>query len=117
MTDTAELRMLKDEFFREHSQSPLAPEQKPNFSGLNYFPENESLRFELPFEFYSNPERVTMHTNRGDARDYLKVGQIHFPVKGETIALQVYEDQENPGAYFVPFVDATAPAETYGAGR
>jgi uncharacterized protein (DUF1684 family) len=50
-------------------------------------------------------------------RDYVNVGQIRFRVKGEEAVLQVYESEDNPGEYFVPFVDATAPQETYGAGR
>jgi hypothetical protein len=38
-------------------------------------------------------------------------------VEGQEAALQVYESVDQPGSFFIPFVDATAPEETYGAGR
>src|SRR5690349_19712245 len=117
MSELTEYRQMKDDFFKEHFQSPLSDEQKKNFKGLNYFPENEALRFELNLERYDEPEQVTMQTSKGDVRDYLKVGKIRFPVNGQGVTLQVYEDEDNPGEYFLPFVDATAPQETYGAGR
>lgn len=117
MSELEEFRKLKDEFMRDHFQSPLTAEQRKNFQGLNYFPENDALRFDLALERYAKPEAVRMQTSKGEVQDYLKVGQIHFPVNGEQAALQVYESEDNPDSYFVPFVDATAPVETYGAGR
>jgi uncharacterized protein (DUF1684 family) len=117
MSELDEFRKMKDEFFKTHFQSPLSAEQKEQFTGLNYFPENESLRFTTELERYANPEPVQMQTSKGEQRDFLKVGQIRFPVNGVETTLQVYESEDNPGEYFVPFVDATAPHETYGAGR
>lgn len=117
MSDLSAYRKQKDAFFKHHFQSPLSAEQKKNFTGLNYFPENDALRFVLPLERYAQPEHVQMQTSKGDVRVYLKVGQIRFAVNGQAVALQVYESEDNPGEYFLPFVDATAPQETYGAGR
>ena len=45
----------------------------------------------------------------------IHVGQFRFEVDGKEAILQVYEEEQ--GGYFIPFVDATAPKETYGAGR
>lgn len=117
MTELEQYRKLKDDYFKKDAGSPLAPELKKTFTGLNYFPENEALHFTLDLERYEEPEHVEMQTSKGDVRDYLRVGQIRFPVNGVEATLQVYESADNPGEYFVPFVDATAPAETYGAGR
>ena len=47
MTELEDFRAEKDEFFASHPQSPLTREQKKNFHGLNYFPENEALRLEV----------------------------------------------------------------------
>jgi uncharacterized protein (DUF1684 family) len=71
----------------------------------------------LPLETYPTPEKVQMQTSKGELRDYLKVGQIRFPVNGIETILQVYESENYPGEYFVPFTDATAPDESYGGGR
>lgn len=117
MSELEEFRDMKNEFFKTHPQSPLSAEQKKNFTGLNYFPENESLRFTLDVERYPNPEPIQMQTSKGDLRDFFKVGQIKFPVNGVEATLQLYESQDNLDEYFLPFIDATAPDETYGAGR
>jgi len=117
VSEVTEFRKAKDQFFKTSPQSPLTPEQRKEFAGLHYFPENPALRFELPLERYANPARVQMQTSTGSVQDYAQVGQVRFKVNGEDAALQVYESVDNPGSYFIPFVDATAPAESYGAGR
>lgn len=117
MTELEQLRAAKDDFFKNHFQSPLSAAQKKNFTGLEYFPENDALRFVLPLERYAQPEAIQMQTSKGDVRDYLRVGQIRFPVNGQEVTLQVFESEDNPGEYFLPFTDATAPQETYGGGR
>lgn len=117
MSALIEFRKMKDDFFKRHVQSPLSDAQKKNFTGLNYYPENDALRFTLTLERHPEPAHVEMQTSKGDVRAYLKVGEIHFPVNAQTATLQVYESEDNPGEYFIPFVDATAPQETYGAGR
>lgn len=117
MSELTEFRQMKDDFFKTQPQSPLSAEQKKHFTGLNYFPENDALRFTLDLERYPKPEHIQMQTSKGDLRDFFRVGQIHFPVNGVETTLQVYESTDNMDEYFLPFVDATAPAETYGAGR
>lgn len=117
MSEIAEFRKAKDNFFKTHPQSPLTLEQKQNFRGLNYFAENPALRFELALERYPNPERVVMPTSTGAQQVYHKVGQVRFRVGDQDAALQVYESENGMGAHFIPFLDATAPTETYGGGR
>ncbi len=116
MSELTEIRHSKDEFFKRHAQSPLTPEQKKAFRGLSYYPENPALRFLLELEEYDQPEEVRMQTSTGEVQDYVRVGQIRFSVEGQPATLQVYRSVDG-GSYFVPFVDATAPEETYGAGR
>src|SRR3989304_7573727 len=89
MSEVTDFRRAKDNYFKTGPGSPLTPEQKQEFKGLNYFPENIALRFELPLEKYPNPEKITMQTSTGSAQDYYKVGQIHFQVNGQDATLQV----------------------------
>jgi uncharacterized protein len=117
MSELVDFRKAKDDYFRTGSGSPLTPEQKKEFRGLLYFPENPVLRLQVPLERYPDPKRITMQTSTGSTQDYDHVGQIKFQVNGENATLQVYESVDSPGSYFLPFVDATAPAESYGAGR
>ena len=58
---------------------------------------------------------MTMRTSTSGDETFVHVGQFRFEVEGHEAVLQVYEQEE--GGYFIPFVDATAPTETYGAGR
>ena len=107
-------RRDKDEFFKDDFQSPLTAEEKQAFAGLHYYPENPALQLELELEKAATQEAVVLQTSTGEAREYLHAGQIRFDVEGQEATLQVFLDDYG---YFLPFVDATAPQETYGAGR
>ncbi len=117
MFEIAEFRQAKNNFFKTHPQSPLLPEQKKDFHGLNYFPENPALRFALPLERYPEPARIVMPTSTGAEQVYRQIGQVKFIIGDAAAALQVYEADNGAGTYFIPFVDATAPGESYGGGR
>jgi len=116
MSALTDFRNTKDDFFKNDPQSPLDRVQRSAFSGLNYFPENPHLRFNVVLEKAEKPEHIIMTTSTGDEQEYIHVGQFRFSVNGEKAILQVYVS-ETDGSFFIPFVDATAPAETYGAGR
>jgi uncharacterized protein (DUF1684 family) len=116
MSELTDFRKTKDDIFGTDPQSPFNDDQKKTFTGLNYFPEDPELRFDLSLEKVEEPEQIIMATSTGDEQEYLHVGQIRFVVQGQLAALQVYVSVTG-GDYFIPFVDATAPVETYGAGR
>jgi uncharacterized protein (DUF1684 family) len=116
MTELIDSRNEKDAFFKNDPQSPLDSSQKATFTGLHYFPENQAVRLNVNMETYPEPKQITMATSTGDEQEYLHVGQISFVLKGQHAVLQVYLPMEG-GNFFIPFVDATAPKETYGAGR
>jgi len=114
MTTLEQFRAQKDAFFKSHPQSPILPEQRQAFQGLSYFPENPDLRLVLPIEEFAEKEVVVMQTSTGDVREYTRYGRLHFMVDGQAVALTLYADDD---AYFLPFADALAGVETYGAGR
>jgi uncharacterized protein (DUF1684 family) len=108
------VRREKDEFFATDPQSPLTPEQREDFKGLSYFPMDGSLRFELPLEESAKKEPIQMQTSTGDVQEYRRLGRVRFTLDGNQAELTVFG---NDSGYFVPFVDALAGKETYGAGR
>ena len=114
MSILEQFRKDKDEFFKSDFQSPLSAEQKRDFGGLKYYPESPALQLELKLEKAASPQPVILQTSTGEVREYLQAGQIRFSVGAQETVLQVYADD---AGYFLPFVDATAPDETYGAGR
>jgi uncharacterized protein (DUF1684 family) len=114
MSDLDDFRAAKDEFFLHDRQSPLTRQQRVEFEGLHYFPENPDLRLELTLERFPNPDKIDMQTSTGDVQHYTRYGRFNFSVEGQPAALTVYHSE---GGFFLPFVDSLAPKETYGAGR
>ena len=114
MNELEMFRKEKDDFFAHHHQSPLLPEQRRDFKGLNYFPENENLRLEIEVEEFDKTERIEMQTTTGDVQVYRRFARFHFSVDGQDAELTIFE---GPNGYFLPFVDSLAGDETYPAGR
>lgn len=114
MTELDEFRKEKDEYFGQHPQSPLTPEQRRDFKGLNYFPENDALRLEIQVEPFDDQQPMTMQTSTGGTQEYVRFGKFKFQVDGQDAELTIY--QANYG-FFLPFVDSLAGKETYPAGR
>ena len=96
----------------------MTPQQRHNFSGLNYYPENHDLRYALTLEEFPDPEKemTQMITSTGDSQPYVRWGRINFVVDGEAVSLTVYRGVGGD-EFFLPFADATTSRETYGAGR
>jgi uncharacterized protein (DUF1684 family) len=114
MSSLDDFRAEKDKFFSSHPQSPLTREQKQNFKGLSYFPENPELRLEVELQPFPQPEQIEMQTSTGDVQVYHRYGRFAFSVAGAPAELTIYAGQHG---YFLPFVDTLAGAETYPAGR
>src|SRR6266511_3482307 len=113
------LRKEKDLFFRTELDSPIPPEQRAAFKGLNYYPPEKGYRVSGQLERFDKPEPVLIATSTGSRQSYLKYGTLKFEVKGRRLQLIVYKSAEDPFArpLFIPFSDETSGSETYGAGR
>ena len=107
-------RSQKDRFFASHPDSPLTSEQKRNFRGLNYFPENPALRLEVEVEEFPEGDEIEMQTTTGDVQSYTRYGRFQFVVDGQEAELTIYASLDG---FFLPFADSLAGTETYGAGR
>jgi uncharacterized protein (DUF1684 family) len=114
MSELTDLRAEKDAFFQRHPQSPLTPDQRQAFHGLQYFPENESLRLEVQVEPLKEQEPMEMQTSTGGVQEYVRYGKFKFEVDGQEAELTIYRSEHG---YFLPFVDSLAGRETYPAGR
>ena len=114
MSELDDFRAEKDEFFLEHSQSPLTREQKRAFTGLQYFAENEALRLEVQVERLFDQQPMQMQTSTGGVQTYVRHSRFKFQVDGQDAELTIYQ---NENGYFLPFVDLLAGQETYPTGR
>jgi len=115
MSELEQFRAAKDELFAHGEESPLTDEEKKDFHGLAYFPENPELVLEVALEPFAEKETMQMQTSTGDEQTFERYARFTFSVDGQAAALTVYRDDE--GQYFLPFADALAWHETYGAGR
>lgn len=114
MANLTEFRKQKDQFLILDEHSPLTQDQKTDFNGLKYFPENPDLLFEIEIDEFSEKETIQMQTSTGDTQAYRRFGKIRFQVDGENAELTVFASHHG---FFLPFVDSQAGNETYGAGR
>lgn len=114
MSELTEYRAEKDEFFKRHPQSPLTPQQRLEFNGLQYFPEHEALRLDVEVELFKDQQPMEMQTSTGGVQEYTRYGRFKFQVDGQEAELTIYQ---NKHGYFLPFVDSLAVKETYPAGR
>ena len=110
----AEFRSRRDRLFAEHPSSALTAEQKAGFEGLPYFPHDPAARVTCEL---GPPDRdgglaIDSGGEDGVVR-YARVGRLETPWGGLTL----FWTEGYGGNLFLPFRDATAPAETYGAGR
>ncbi len=84
------------------------------FHGIATFPYDPRWRIEARWEAYAAPREVEQPSAAGPPQRALAPGKAHFAVNGREVSLEpTLED----GALMFVFKDATAPAETYGAGR
>ena len=111
-------RAEKDDFLAEHPQSPIPPDDREDFDGLDYYDPDDNYRVDATVTVYDDPEAVEMETSDGRAVRYERVVGFTFELDGEAYELQGYRQptDDAPGI-FVPFRDKTTGQETYKDGR
>lgn len=114
-----DFRQRKDHDFGQSADSPIPAPERRQFSGLRYFPPDPALRVEARVEQLHGGGVIRMQTSDGQLRDYERYALLRFSVGGQEYHLTAYRtpDAEPDETLFVPFRDAQAGKETYGAGR
>ncbi|MCF8367191.1 MAG: DUF1684 domain-containing protein [Bacteroidales bacterium] len=104
-------------------ETPLLPEDLAEFKGLEFFPINPELIFEVSIK--RTPQAIPFMMKRTkDEVKYQKYGEITFEYIGEKYKLSVYQNldliakrPEYSNHLFLPFTDLTNGETTYGGGR
>lgn len=110
-------RRNKDAFFGQDWQSPISTEERAVFQGLDYYPADDRLRFELELHEHTDKRTTTMTFTKGEEREFIRWGEFRFQIDGRKCTLQAYRHDPDEEQLFVPLWDATSGNETYGAGR
>jgi uncharacterized protein (DUF1684 family) len=107
-------RTTRDQLFATHPDSPLLPEARAAFTGLNVAPYDPALRFELTLDPVVEPHRLEVPTATDGVVPFERIGVLRLPGLGE---LDAWWLDSYGGGLFVPVKDAAAGRETYGGGR
>jgi uncharacterized protein (DUF1684 family) len=111
-------RAEKDEFFAEHPQSPIPPEDREAFDGLAYFPPDLDYRVEAEVTVYDEPETLSLAASAGPDVEYERICRFDFDLDGAERSLQGYRRPDDESlTVFVPFRDKTTGQQTYEDGR
>ena len=116
MSDVSDFRKEKDALFGTTEDSPLTAEQKNEFKGLKYLPEDERYHVKTKLEKGEGGEVANIKTSAGDTEVYKKYGKLKFNIESNEFTLTVYQSV-NSNHLFLPFRDKTNKRETYHNGR
>ncbi|HET6748022.1 MAG TPA: DUF1684 domain-containing protein [Actinomycetes bacterium] len=110
----AAFRRGRDQLFRGHPQSPLGQGQRARFGGLAWFPYDPAARVAAELRPPEGDEELAVDTGGEDGTiHYRRVARLATPYGDLTL----FWTTGYGGGLFLPFRDATAGRETYGAGR
>lgn len=106
----------RSRLFREHPQSPVPPDQRPEYSGPHVYDYEPAWCLTGSVETVE-PIRLEIATSNVETMAFSRFGVAHFAQAGTELSLEVYWLEGYGGGLFLPFADATSGGETYGAGR
>ncbi|MFB6224791.1 MAG: DUF1684 domain-containing protein [Haloarcula sp.] len=113
-----ENRAEKDRFFAEHQQSPIPPDDRDAFDGLQYFDPDPDYRVEATVTVHDTPDSVDLQTSDDRTVRYLHVATLSFDLDGESRALHAFRQAADESrTLFVPFRDKTTGQQSYEGGR
>ena len=109
-------RSERDRLFRDHPQTPLPPEAREDFQGIDLFDYDRAYRVEAQLE-EAQTESYEIDTSGEEPMRFDRIGLLRFELEGQPRELEAYWLTAYGGGLFVPFADATSGETTYGAGR
>lgn len=115
-----ERRVGREQAFRTAEWSPVPLEARAQWSGLDHYPVDPSLRFVGPLVRKTNGRDFDIVTTTGELRPCREIGYFLLDLGAGPERLPVYQLMDQRGdeeSLFVPFADATTGDETYPAGR
>jgi len=109
-------RAARDDLFRSHPQSPLAPGARASFDGLPVFDYDPELRVLASVE----PAEAVLReiaTSGEEPYTFRRFARARFDLANEERTLDLFWLEGYGGGIFLSFADATSGRETYGACR
>ncbi len=112
-----EARIEKNEQFTTAPDSPLPPDLKQGFEGLDYYFPAQDLRYRALLVAAAGTDTVILDKRKGAKVPYLRKGTVSFEHDGKSYTLSVFGPTEGDDYLWLPFYDATNGDTTYQGGR
>jgi uncharacterized protein (DUF1684 family) len=106
----------RDELFRAHPQSPVPQSERAAYAGVPLYAYDPAFRTTGEVR-PAERESLEIGASDGGAYRFTRFATVGFELSGEPCSLDAYWLEGYGGGLFLPFRDATAGRETYGAGR
>lgn len=123
LTGKTEYQRKENARFKDASRSPLKKKDLKNFRGLDFYPVDSSYVVMAMLTRTPDEPIFEMATTTERKPLYRQYGILSFTLKGKTLKLHLYQDQDNlrdlryKDNLFLPFTDDTSGDGSYGGGR
>lgn len=114
---TAHFRAEREALYRRHSESPIAPERRAAWSGLEWYDYGPAWRVVGTMEPAAKRSTFEISLAADGLLRCTCVGQIRFSLLARPASLPLYWLEGYGGGLWLPFGDATNGTTTYGGGR
>jgi len=110
-------RAARDQLFREHAESPIAPERRAAWPGIAWHRYDPAWRVTARVYPHTPRDTFDIELTTDGTLHCVRVGRLQFAVAGRDAALNVYWLAGYGGGLWLPFADASSGSTTYGGGR
>lgn len=124
--DEVKVQVFQNELtaeFADSLKSPLTPEDRKNFHGLDFYTPDAKYFVNAKFTRSKKEKPFAMKTSTSRTPMYVKYGELAFSLEGKEFKLNVYqnielvEKKEYVDYLFLPFSDLSCGKESYIGGR
>lgn len=121
--DILKFQKETNESFKDPETSPLPDRYRKDFEGLDFFEPDTTYVVKAKFVLTPDAVPFLLPTTTDRKSREVVYGIAHFTLNGSEHQLEVYQsldlmdDEEYEDYLFLPFLDETNGAETYGGGR
>ena len=108
----AHFRDVREGLFRQHPESPIAPDRRAAWRGLTWYAHDPAWRVVGTIEPAVTRSSFEISLASDGMLRCTRVGHVHFAVAEKKAALAVYWLEGYGGGIWLPFADATNGAAT-----
>jgi len=110
-------RSARDALFRMHPDSPIPPHRRSHWGGTRWFDYDPAWRVVAEIDRAPHGMEFEIDLAQDGVLRCARVGYARFEHEGRATALALYWFEGYGGGLWLPFLDGTSGAATYGGGR